>query len=140
MVVSRGLRGAKGVMFLARWPADKAMAHARDRVRELTVRSRLLLPVEAVVQDVNEFLRGWAAYFRYGHSSARFGKIRNYAIERLAIFIGKRHKRGRRFGLSVVAYQSGNHCGLISLSGIVVPPRANKPWRERPNAGGERRR
>jgi group II intron reverse transcriptase/maturase len=140
MVVSRGLRGTKGVMFLARWPADKAMAHARDRVRELTVRSRLLLPVEAVVQDVNEFLRGWAAYFRYGHSSARFGKIRNYAIERLAIFIGKRHKRGRRFGLSVVAYQSPSHCGLISLSGIAVPPRANKPWRERPNTGGERRR
>jgi RNA-directed DNA polymerase len=140
MVVSRGLRGTKGVRFLARWPADKAMAHARDRIRELTVRSRLLLPVEAVVQDVNEFLRGWAAYFRYGHSTVRFDKIRNYAMQRLAIFIGKRHKRGRRFGLSVVAYLSPNHCGLISLTGIVVPPRANKPWRERPNTGGERRR
>jgi RNA-directed DNA polymerase len=140
MVISRGLRRAKGVAFLARWPADKAMAHARDQIRELTVRSRLLLPVEAVVHDMNVFLRGWAAYFRYGHSAARFDKIRDYAIERLAIFIGKRHKRGRRFGLSVVAYQSASHCGLISLTGVVVPPRANKPWRERPNTGGERRR
>ena len=140
MVVSRGLRGAKGVMFLARWPADKAMAHARDRIRELTARSRLLLPPEAVVRDVNEFLRGWAAYFRYGHSSLRSGKIRNYAMQRLAIFIGKRHKRGRRYGLNVVACQSADQCGLISMSGIVVPPRANKPWRERPNTGGERRR
>jgi RNA-directed DNA polymerase len=140
MVISRGLRRAKGVAFLARWPAGKAMAHARDQIRELTVRSRLLLPVEAVVHDMNVFLRGWAAYFRYGHSAARFDKIRDYAIERLAIFIGKRHKRGRRFGLSVVAYQSASHCGLISLTGVVVPPRANKPWRERPNTGGERRR
>lgn len=140
MVTSRGLRRAKGVLFLARWPADKAMAHARDQIRELTARSRLLLPVETVVQDINVFLRGWATYFRYGHSTARFDKIRKYAIERLAIFIGKRHKRGRRFGLSVVAYQSTNHCGLISLTGIAVPPRANKPWRERPNTGGERRR
>jgi group II intron reverse transcriptase/maturase len=140
MVISRGLHGAKGVMFLARWPADKAMAHARDRIRELTVRSRLLLPPEAVVKDINMFLRGWMAYFRYGHSAARFAKIRNYAIQRLAIFIGKRHKRGRRFGLNVVAYQSADYCGLISMSGIVVPPRANKPWRERPNTGGERRR
>jgi group II intron reverse transcriptase/maturase len=140
MVISRGLRSTKGVLFLARWPADKAMAHARDRIRELTARPRLLLPVEAVVQDVNVFLRGWAAYFRYGHSTARFDKIRQYAIQRLAIFIGKRHKRGRRFGLSVVAYQSASFCGLISLTGIVVPPRANKPWRERPNTGGERRR
>ncbi len=77
MVVSRGLRGAKGVRFLARWPAGKAMAHARGQIRDLTVRSRQLLSVEAVVQDVNKFLRGWAAYFRYGHSSARFDKIRN---------------------------------------------------------------
>jgi RNA-directed DNA polymerase len=139
-VRSRGVRGKRGVMFLGRWPADKAMQRARDRIRELTVRSRLLLSVETVVQDINRYLRGWAAYFRYGHSTIRFDKIRNYALERLAIFIGKRHKRGRGFGLNVVAYRSPDQCGLISLNGIVVAPRANKPWRERPNAGGERRR
>jgi RNA-directed DNA polymerase len=140
MVRSRGLRGKRGVVFLARWPADKAMRRARDRIREFTVRSRLLRGVEAVVQDINMFLRGWAAYFRYGHSTIRFDKIREYAKHRLAIFIGKRHKRGRRFGLSVVAYLSPNQCGLISLSGTVVAPRANKPWRDKSNAGGERRR
>jgi hypothetical protein len=31
-------------------------------------------------------------------------------------------------------------CGPLSLNGTVVAPRANKPWREKPNAGGERRR
>lgn len=139
-VRSRGWRGKRGVTFLGRWPADKAMQRARDRIRELTVRPRLLLSVETVVQDINRFLRGWAAYFRYGHSVHRFNAIRNYALERLAIFIGKRHKRGRRFGLNVVAYRSPDQCGLISLNGIVVAPRANKPWREKPNAGGERRR
>jgi hypothetical protein len=127
-------------MFLARWPSDKAMQRARDRIRELTVRSRLRLRVETVVEDINVFLRGWAQYFRYGHSTIRFGKIRNYALERLTLFIGKRHKRGRSFGLSVVAYLSPDQCGLISLNGIVVTPRAGKPWREKPNAGGERRR
>jgi RNA-directed DNA polymerase len=139
-VRSRGVRGKRGVTFLARWPSDKAMQRARDRIRELTVRSRLLLSVETVVQDINVFLRGWAAFYRYGHSTIRFDKIRDYALERLAIFIGKRHKRGRGFGMSVVAYLSPNRCGLISLNGIVVAPRANKPWREKPNAGGERRR
>ncbi len=127
-------------MFLARWPANKAMQHARDQIRELTGRSRQLLGVAAVVQDMNMFLRGWAAYFRYGHSTLRFDKIRNYALTRLAIYIGGRHKRGRAFGLNVVACQSPDQCGLISLTGTVVPPRANKPWRERPNTGGERRR
>src|SRR5205823_1284459 len=70
MVRSRGLRGKRGVVFLARWPADKAMQRARDRIRELTVRSRLLHSVETVVGDINMFLRGWAGYFRYGHSAA----------------------------------------------------------------------
>ncbi|WP_327591099.1 group II intron maturase-specific domain-containing protein [Nonomuraea sp. NBC_00507] len=87
-----------------------------------------------------DFLRGWATYFKYGHSTIRIGKIRHYAIHRLAIFIGKRHKRGRRFGIDVVAYRSPDQCALIKLSGIVVPPRAGKPWREKLNAGGERRR
>lgn len=139
-VRSRGVRGRRGVTFLARWPSNKAMRRARDRIRELTVRSRLRLSVETVVGDINVFLRGWAQYFRYGHSTVRFDKIRNYALERLTLFIGKRHKRGRGFGMSVVAYLSPDQCGLISLHGIVVAPRANKPWREKPNAGGERRR
>jgi hypothetical protein len=38
------------------------MQHARDRIRELTARERLGLPVEQVVQDLNGFLRGWGAY------------------------------------------------------------------------------
>ena len=140
MVRSRGWQTGRGTLFLARWPADKAMRHARDRIRELTARSRLLLPPEAVVQDINMFLRGWVAYFRYGHSAACLAKIRDYATLRLAIFVGKRHKRGRRFGLNVVAYLSPDRCGLIRMSGVVVPPRANKPWREKPHAAGERRR
>jgi group II intron reverse transcriptase/maturase len=140
MVRSRGIHGRRGVQFLARWPSDRAMRRARDRITELTVRSRLWLPVEEVVKDLNRFLRGWADYFRYGHSAARFHKIEQHARLRLALFIGKRHKRGRGFGWSVVAYTSKNFCGLLSLDGAVIAPRANKPWRERPNADGERRR
>jgi RNA-directed DNA polymerase len=140
MVRSRGIHGRRGVAFLARWPSDRAMARARDRITELTVRSRLRLPVEAVVKDLNRFLRGWAGYFRYGHSAARFRKINQHAQGRLALFIGKRHKRGRGFGMSVLAYRSTDKCGLYSLNGTVIAPRANKPWREKLNAGGERRR
>jgi group II intron reverse transcriptase/maturase len=140
MVRSRGIHGRRGIEFLARWPSDRAMQRARDRITELTVRSRLWLPVEEVVKDLNRFLRGWVDYFRYGHSSARFHKIEQHARLRLALFIGKRHKRGRGFGWSVVAYTSKNFCGLLSLDGAVIAPRANKPWRETPNADGERRR
>ncbi len=65
------------------------MQHARDRIRELTARERLLLPVEDVVQDVNSFLRGWVGYFRYGKSARPFDKIDRYAITRLSLFVAK---------------------------------------------------
>ncbi|KZM75582.1 group II intron reverse transcriptase/maturase [Nocardia terpenica] len=139
LVRSRGLRGRRGVVFLARWPSDRAMRRARDRITELTMRSRLWLPVEEVVKDLNRFLRGWAGYFRYGHSAVRLETIEDHARIRLALFIGKRHKRGRGFGWTMVN-RSPDRCGLLNLRGTVVAPRANKPWREKPNAGGERRR
>ena len=132
--------GQRPVTFLARWPADRAMRHARDRIRELTVRSRLLLRVEAIVAEVNRFLRGWAAYFRYGNSARHFEKIMYHMWTRMALVIAKRHKRSRGYGWSVLAYQSPDHLGLISLAGTIVAPRPFKDWWEKPNAGGERRR
>ena len=44
MVRSPARSGKRQVTFLARWPADKAMQHARDRLRELTDRSRFGCP------------------------------------------------------------------------------------------------
>lgn len=93
-VQPRGAR-ARHVHFLARWPTRQAMQRARDRIRELTARERLLLPVGRIVQDVNAFLRGWAAYFRYGNSARSFDKIRSFALMRLALFVAKRHQRSR---------------------------------------------
>lgn len=133
-------RRFRHVLFLARWPSDKAMQHVRDRVRELTNRRRLWLPVEAIVEDVNLVLRGWSGYFRFGNSAHHFAKVRDHALERLALVVAKRHHRSRAYGWSVVAFQSPNQLGLISLDGIVVAPRPNRPWRGRPNVGGERRR
>jgi RNA-directed DNA polymerase len=140
LVRSQGRVGTKGVTFLARWPANKAMQHARDRIRELTERRRLRLSVEWVVEDVNRFLRGWAAYFRYGNSADQFDKISRYARMRMALFVSKRHRRSRKFGWYVVAFASPNQLGLIDLTGTVAAPRPFRAWRDRPNAGGERRR
>jgi RNA-directed DNA polymerase len=140
LVRSRGLHGKPRVMFLVRWPADRAIQHARDRIRELTGHRRLLLPPEAIAQDVNMFLRGWAGYFRYGHSARRLSQIRQYARMRLALFISKKHRRSRAFGWQVMLNASPRDLGLVGMYGITVAPRAGKPWREKLNAGGERRR
>jgi RNA-directed DNA polymerase len=116
--------------FLARWPARKAVQHARDRIRSITARSRLLVPVERIVEELNLFLRGWAGYFRYGNSALLLGQIRNYALTRLALWLSKRGNRRRAWGWGMTqVLLSPNHLGLISLDGIVVPPRPFRAWK-----------
>ena len=90
---SKQRKGRKPVPFLARWPADKAMRHARERIRELT-RLTSKWPFSVIMEDLNLFLRGWAAYFRFGHSYRQFAKIRFYAAERLALLIARRLRCG----------------------------------------------
>jgi RNA-directed DNA polymerase len=121
------------VTFLARWPTRQKMQHARDRIRVLTDRRRLLLSDEQVVQEVNFFLRGFAGYFRYGNSAIQLAQINRYATERVVLFVGKRHKRGRGKGWAQLV-ASPDRMGLIDLSGTIVAPRPEKPWREKPNA------
>jgi len=128
------------IHFLPCWHPREAMQRARERIREITDRKRLSQPVEVIVQDLNRFLRGWGGYFRYGNSALHFTRISNYAVQRLALFVAKRHKRATGYGLSVVVYMSPNRMGLITIEGTVVSPRASKPWRAKPNAAGERRR
>jgi group II intron reverse transcriptase/maturase len=118
--------------FLARWPSRRAMQHARDRLREFTRRDRLLLPVEQITREINTFLRGWAGYFRYGNSARQFDEITGHAFDRLAIFVAKRHQRPARWGRWKL--RSPARAGLITLTGTVLAPRPNRPWRPLPNA------
>ena len=128
LVRSRPRRGANGLVYLARWPSQRAVQHARERIKFLTMRARLVAPVEQVVAEVNLFLRGFAGYFRFGNSASAFDKIRKYAVMRIALFVAKQHQRGRSWGFAA-AYRSPVSLGLVSLNGIVVAPRPNRSWR-----------
>ncbi|GES17100.1 group II intron reverse transcriptase/maturase [Acrocarpospora macrocephala] len=123
--------------FLARWPARKAVQRARDRIRELTGRKWLWMPVEDIVRDLNMFLRGWAGYFRYGNSARVLGQIRNFALMRLAIWLSKKGNRRHSWGWGIKqVLLSPSHLGLIGLDGTVIPPRPFRDWRGK----AERRR
>ncbi len=139
-VRSKSRTGKRPVEFLARWPSNRAMQHARDKLCHFTQRSRLMFSVEDVVQDMNRFLRGWAAYFRFGNSAARLDEIVRYSEMRLVRFIAKRHRRTRAFGWRRFHEGSPSRLGLLTLHGIVVAPRPFRDWRGKPYANGERRR
>ena len=126
---------SRHLTFLARWPSRQATQHARNRIREIPDRRRLLVPVEDVVQDINRFLRGWSGYFRYGSSSLAFHQLMVHTYDRLCMFVAKRHKRGRPYARWLFARGLRRRVGLFDLhDGRVIAPRANKPWRAKPNA------
>lgn len=108
-----------GRYFLARWPSAAATQAARQRIRELTGRRLLLLPVEDVVASLNRFLTGWGGYFRRGNSTTQFHKLDRYAVERLGRFVGQRHgfKRPLAHGRWLVRQQG--YLGLRPLVGRV---------------------
>jgi RNA-directed DNA polymerase len=101
------------------WPSAKAVARARGRIRELTGRNRRHVPTHLLVSELNQFLRGWRQYYRYGNSSRSFAKLDRYTTERMALLLSKRHgKHGRGNGMKHVI-MSGNRLGLVSLAGNV---------------------
>lgn len=102
------------------WPSAKAMTRARSRIREMTGRNRCHTPTRLLVEDLNQFLRGWRQYFRYGNSARSFAKLDRYVTERMALLLSKRHGRsGRGNGLKHII-ASGNRLGLERLAGNVA--------------------
>jgi RNA-directed DNA polymerase len=101
------------------WPSDKAMARARIRIRELTGRRLRHNPTHKLVADLNQFLRGWRQYYRWGNSTVRFARLDKYVEERMALLLSKRHaRRGRGHGLKLLI-GSGNRLGLERLVGTI---------------------
>jgi hypothetical protein len=139
LVRSSPRRGAGGLVYLAHWPSKQAVQHARDRIRFLTMRGRLVAPVEQVVAELNLFLRGWAWFFRFGNSAWVFDKIRQYAVMRVALFVAKQHKSGRSWGFAQV-YRSPANLGWSLSMASSSPPDRTGPGGLRPNTAGEGRR
>jgi RNA-directed DNA polymerase len=117
------------ITYLARWPSHKAMNQARARIRELTGPDRLAESIPEVVRSVNRFLVGWVGYFRYGNSWSAIASLRWYTLDRLARLLAKRHGRRARWGRKMLFYRASNQLGVVPLRGVVVQPRAFRPWK-----------
>ncbi|MGK2933610.1 MAG: group II intron reverse transcriptase/maturase [Solirubrobacterales bacterium] len=81
----------RGRYYLRRWPSPRAMGSIRAKVRDVTDRRHVGLSIEWVVQRLNQALRGWSGYFRWGHSEAKFAAVDSYVHERLALFASKKY-------------------------------------------------
>ncbi len=73
--------------------APKAMARFKERVRELTSRTRGI-SLARMVQDLAEYLRGWIGYFGRCETPEVLDKLEKWLRRRLRSMVWKQWKRG----------------------------------------------
>lgn len=107
--------------YLQKWPGKKAMKRVKTKIRDVLGRRAILSwSLVDVVKRVNQLLRGWMNYFRFGNSAKKFAQIDKYVHERLALWWSKKHhKRGCRWkrGFSLEELKT---CGIQHLGGNVI--------------------
>ena len=116
--------------YLQSWPSRRAMQTVRDRIKAITAgRQRLSTPIQEIVAEVNQVLRGWGGYFRSGNATRQFRQVDRYVRERLGLFLSKKVGRsGRGRGRHPAEYFAG--IGVYRLDGTVVrykaPPKVGR--------------
>jgi group II intron reverse transcriptase/maturase len=116
--------------YLHRWPSQRAMRRVRQRVKELTPRSRCHADLRAVIADLNPVLRGWGNYFRTGNAARQFGSLDSFVVRRLCALRRKRKGRNLRSGEAAGwTRESFENLGLYRLRGTICYP--EQPfWKE----------
>jgi RNA-directed DNA polymerase len=115
----------KLVFFLQRWPSRRSMSRIRQRVKELTPRSRCHADPRDVIAGLNPVLRGWGQYFRTGNASDQFRDVDRYVSWRLKRMRIKR--KGRHLAAGEAARWTEdyfNGLGLHRLRGTIRYPGA----------------
>jgi len=111
--------------YLHRWPSPRAMKRARGRVKALTGRSQVGMELEAVIERLNLFLRGWGNYFRTGNAADKFVSMDRYVAWRLKRLLIKKRGRNLRAGQAGRWTRTWFHDqGLHKLMGTIRYPKA----------------
>jgi RNA-directed DNA polymerase len=77
-------------------PSPKAIQSIKDRVSAATYRSTLNQDFGRLLSRLNRMIGGWANYFRHGVSKKTFNAIDSHAWSRIAGWLRRKHRIGRR--------------------------------------------
>jgi group II intron reverse transcriptase/maturase len=118
-------RSRKRVYFLQRWPSMRSMKRIRQRVKDMTVKSRCHRDPRDVIAELNPVLRGWGQYFRTGNAADKFIEVDRYVAWRLKRLRIKR--KGRQLKPREPRRWTPHFfyaLGLQKLSGTIAYPEA----------------
>ena len=105
-----------GKRYLEWCPSPKSVKKVCRKVKEETMRRKLLLPVEGVIKRLNLVLDGWGRYFKCGYPSRQFAKVNTYARYRLYKFLNRKSQRRYRLKYAETYYGELQKLGLIALT------------------------
>jgi RNA-directed DNA polymerase len=97
--------------------APKSLERARDRIRKITRRNRGV-SFEQLVRELNSFLRGWVAYFRYAKAKSVLSQLGSWVRRKLRCVRLKQRKRAK----SITDFLHGlgvpwDRCWMTAASG-----------------------
>jgi RNA-directed DNA polymerase len=125
--LKRGLR--TGRVYPHVEPSRRALKQIRSEIKHWTTERYSAIPTEAVIRRVNEVVRGWVGYFRYGNCTKALSRVKRYLVYRMRVY--RRRKHGHS-SLGFRAYPDRYYYDCLGL--YEVPTTA--PWTKRANASG----
>lgn len=82
--------------YLNVFPAEKSVARAREKLRELTATRRCFMPTTELVVEMNRWLHSWGNYFRHGYPRKAFRQVNSFAMLRITRHLQRRSQRSYR--------------------------------------------
>lgn len=119
--VSTAISGRTGAWFPLVQPSRKSIRKLKERMQWITRRHMTLVPITDIVRMVNDVLRGWGNYFRYGNCFRVLRKVKMFCENRLRIHLCYRHKIRQKI-MGFVKYPRSALYGRFRLYKLDVKP------------------
>ena len=111
--------------YLNRWPSTRSMKRIKQRVKDMTHRSRSHMDPRELIAELNPVLRGWGQYFRTGNATDKFSEVDKYVVWRMRRL--RIHRKGRHLKPGEARRWKESYfsaLGLAHLHGTVKYPEA----------------
>jgi RNA-directed DNA polymerase len=101
-------------------PSAQSLQRERVKLKAMTSGRHSYWPIPRLIGELNQHLRGWANYFRFGYPSQAFARINQYVQVRLGQHLKRRSQRPYRRPSGISAYQHYQQLGWRPLRAAVA--------------------
>ncbi len=96
-------------------PSAKALARAREKIRDMTGPQRCCVPIPQLIQEINRWTMSWSRYYRYGYPRSVFRQLNWYVMTRLSRHLQRRSQRPFRTAEGTTVYAKLHRLGVRLL-------------------------